>query len=63
MIQYEDVVMEIYLLTKDIWRDVWQSAATSAVVGGALTGIVSTTRVLNRREGKIINRVLRNLKS
>ena len=44
---YQSVVNDIYQLTKDIWRGVWESAAESAALGGMLTGVVSTTNIIN----------------
>ena len=62
LLEYEDIINEVYILSKDIWKDVWESAASSVVVGGALTGIVTTSRVLRQKNGATINRPMRNIK-
>ncbi|CDW73262.1 UNKNOWN [Stylonychia lemnae] len=60
-IQYKEAVNEIYLLSKDIWRDVWETAATSAALGGVMTGITSSARVLHNRDVKQVNKTGPNL--
>jgi hypothetical protein len=54
------VVSDVYLLTKDVWRGVWQSAKESAALGGVITGMVTTTMIKNHQQGRTINRPVRN---
>jgi len=59
--EYQDIVNEIYQLSKDVWKDVWETGAQSAVLGGVITGIASSARVMNKRDVKQVTKCM-NLK-
>lgn len=59
-IKYQSLVNDIFILTKDIWKGVWQVAAESAALGFILTSVVSGSRIARRRPGKNVNKTVKN---